>query len=81
MTARFTGLLGLYDVIRRDESGLVTVHYVIACYLGQAGPEQPLAASDAADVRWVDPGSLAGMALAPNIASAIARAKELLGAA
>jgi 8-oxo-dGTP diphosphatase len=80
LTARFQGLLGLYDVIRRDESGLVTMHYVIACYLGEAGPEQPVAGSDAANVRWVDPGSLGGMALAPNIASAITKAKELLGA-
>jgi 8-oxo-dGTP diphosphatase len=79
MTARFTGLLGLYDVIRRDEAGHVSLHYVIACYLGEAGPEQPIAASDAADVRWVDPDQLGGLALAPNIAAAIAKAKELLG--
>lgn len=80
MTADFRGLLGLYDVIRRDESGLVTVHYVIACYWGLAGPEQPMAASDAADVRWVAPEALGGLPLAPNIAAAIGRAKELLGA-
>lgn len=78
MSARFRGLLGLYDVIRRDESGLVTIHYVIACYLGEAGPEQPVAASDAADVRWVDPCSIGGLMLAPNIAGAIAKAKQLL---
>lgn len=81
MTARFTRLLGLYDVIRRDTAGLVSVHYVIACYLGEAGPEEPVAASDAAAVRWVDPDALGGMALAPNIAAAIASAKELLGQA
>ena len=52
---------------------------MIACYLGEAGPEQPVAASDAADVRWVDPDQLGGLALAPNIAAAIAKAKELLG--
>ena len=78
MTARFQGLLGLYDVIRRDDSGLVTIHYVIACYLGEAGPEDPVAASDAADARWIDPGQLGGLALAPNIAAAIAKAKGLL---
>lgn len=79
MTARFSGLLGLFDVIRRDEDGLVTVHYVIACYLGEAGPGQPVAASDAADARWVDPESLGGLALAPNIASAIVKARQMLG--
>ena len=78
LTASFHGLLGLYDVIRRNESGLVTVHYVIACYLGTAGAGEPVAASDAAAVRWADPDDLTGFTLAPNIADAIARAKERL---
>ncbi|WP_373505768.1 NUDIX hydrolase [Aestuariivirga sp.] len=78
MTATFSGLLGLYDVIRRDGSGLVTVHYVIACYLGIAGPGEPLAASDAMAAHWVDPAQLGGYDLAPNIADAVAKAKDLL---
>ncbi|MCX7350893.1 MAG: NUDIX hydrolase [Alphaproteobacteria bacterium] len=78
MTARFQGLLGLYDVIRRDESGLVTVHYVIASYLGIAGPEEPVAASDAAAVTWADPDQLDGFTLAPNMADAIATARKIL---
>jgi 8-oxo-dGTP diphosphatase len=77
MTARFSELLGLYDVIRRDAAGLVTVHYVIACYLGEAGPGEPRAASDAMDAQFFDPERLSGLALAPNIAAAIARAREL----
>ena len=80
MTARFQGLLGLYDVIRRDASGLLTVHYVIASYLGIAGPEEPVAASDAAAVAWVDPDRLAGLSLAPNMAGAIASARKMLNA-
>lgn len=79
LTARFTGLLGLYEVIRHDASGLLSVHYVIACYLGHAGPEEPVAASDAAAVRWVDPDGLGGLRLAPNIADATAKARALLG--
>jgi 8-oxo-dGTP diphosphatase len=78
MTASFRGLVGLYDVIRRDANGLLTVHYVIACYLGIAGPEEPVAASDAAAAEWVDPDRLGGYALAPNIADAIARARSIL---
>jgi len=80
MSARFRGLLGLYDVIRRDDQGLVTVHYVIASYLGIAGPEEPVAASDAADVAWVDPDRLAGFSLAPNMDEAIATARKMLNA-
>ncbi len=78
MTASFLDLLGLYDVIRRDALGRVTTHYVIACYLGLAGPEEPVAASDAADAVWADPDALGGLALAPNIASAIRKAKAIL---
>lgn len=78
LTASFHGLLGLYDVIRRDASGLVTVHYVIACYFGLAGPGEAVAASDAAAAEWVGPHDLGSYALAPNIADAIMKAKELL---
>ena len=78
MTAEFTGLVGLYDVIRRDGSGILTTHYVIACYLGVAGPEEPVAASDAMSASWLDPDKLSGYALAPNIAEALKRARELL---
>lgn len=78
MTADFQQLLGLYDVIRKDAAGNVTVHYVIACYFGQAGPETPVAASDAMSAVFADPGRLGGYALAPNIAEAIRKAQDLL---
>lgn len=78
MTAAFSQLLGLYDVIRRDDAGILTVHYVIACYLGLAGPEMPVAASDAMSASFVDPEQLSGMALAPNISEAIRKAKTML---
>lgn len=77
LTARFSQLLGLYDVIRKDAAGLLTVHYVIACYLGEAGPGEPRAGSDAMAAQFVDPARLSGLALAPNIAAAIARAATL----
>ena len=78
MTAEFTALVGLYDVIHRNGSGILTTHYVIACYLGLAGPEEPVAASDAKSASFVDPDRLGGYALAPNIADALKRARELL---
>lgn len=80
MTAEFRGLLGLYDVIRRDENGLLTVHYVIASYIGIAGPEEPVAASDVAAVTWADPHQLGGFTLAPNMADAIATGWKILNA-
>ena len=78
MTATFSQLLGLYDVIRHDAQGQVNMHYVIACYFGQAGHETPVAASDAMAAGFVDPAKLGGLTLAPNIAGAIQKAKALL---
>jgi ADP-ribose pyrophosphatase YjhB (NUDIX family) len=80
LSVRLTGLLGFYEVIRRDQADNVTVHYVIACFMGEAGPGEPVAASDAAAAEWVDPDRLGGYALAPNIADAVAKAKKLLNA-
>jgi ADP-ribose pyrophosphatase YjhB (NUDIX family) len=80
LTFHSQGLLGLYEVIRRDVAGLVSVHYVIACYVGHAGPGEPVAASDAAAAAWVDPEAIGGYALAPNIADAVAKARKLLTA-
>lgn len=80
LSARITGLVGLYEVIRRDAAGEISLHFVIACFLGHAGPGEPVAASDAAAAEWADPGELGSYALAPNIADAVAKAKELLNA-
>lgn len=80
LTARFHGLVGLFDVIRRDAEGRLSVHYVIACYLGLADDGEAVAASDAAAVTWADPDRLGGFTLAPNMGEAIGTAKELLKA-
>jgi 8-oxo-dGTP diphosphatase len=80
LSARLTGLVGLYEVIRRDTAGEISLHYVIACFLGHADPGEPVAASDAAAAEWADPEKLGSYALAPNIADAVAKAKELLNA-
>ena len=77
MTAEFSGLVGLYDVIRHDAAGVLTLHYVIACYLGTAGPEEPVAASDAMAAGFVDPDRLGGYHLAPNIADALGAARKM----
>lgn len=78
MTAAIEALVGLYEVIRHDDAGAVTLHYAIACYTGHAAPGEALAASDALSVRWTDPGDLNNFRLAPNVKTAIERARELL---
>lgn len=78
ISASLNHFVGLYDIIRRDAAGLVSVHYVIACYAGLADSGAAVAASDAKAVRWVHPEELGDFTLAPNIAEAIARARHLL---
>lgn len=78
ITAALTAFVGLYEVIRHDLSGTLTAHYAIACYTGLAGEGVAVAASDARDLRWVLPGDIGRLPLAPNVKDAILRARSLL---
>ena len=80
LTARLAGPRGALRGDPAGRRGPRHLHYVIACFLGHAGPGEPVAASDAAAAEWADPETLGSYALAPNIADAIAKAKELLNA-
>jgi 8-oxo-dGTP diphosphatase len=71
-------LVGLYDLIRRDDAGAIAVHYAIACYAGHWRAGEAMASSDAAAVRWALPEALDGLAFTPNVREAIARGKTLL---
>jgi 8-oxo-dGTP diphosphatase len=78
ITAVLTAFVGLFEVIRHDTSGTLTAHYAIACYTGLAGEGVAVAASDARDLRWVLPGDIGRLPLAPNVKDAILRAQSLL---
>ena len=78
LSAEIMGLVGLYDIIRRDSAGQITTHFVLACYCGLAGPGEAIAASDAMAVTWADPDDLGGFPLVANVKDAILKAKELL---
>lgn len=74
VTARLEQLVGLYDIIRREPP----LHYVIACYAGHWLSGEAIAASDASEVRWLLPGELDSLDLAPNIKAAALRAAQVL---
>lgn len=76
--ADLTELVGLYDVIQRGAAGEILRHYAVACFAGVWRAGVPQAASDALSACWMDPDSLAGLALAPNVGNAVARARRLL---
>jgi 8-oxo-dGTP diphosphatase len=78
ITAALTAFVGFYEVIRHDSSGTLAAHYAIACYTGLAGEGVAVAASDARDLRWVLPGDIGRLPLAPNVKDAILRARSLL---
>jgi 8-oxo-dGTP diphosphatase len=78
MTAGLDTLVGLFDLIRRDEAGLVISHYAIACYAGLAGEGEASPASDTAAVAWVRPEDLGRYQLALQVRKAILKARELL---
>ncbi len=71
-------LVGLFDIVRRDDQGAVTLHYAIACYAGHWRSGEAAAAGDAMAVRWVVPDELSGLAFAPHVRQAIERARVLL---
>jgi 8-oxo-dGTP diphosphatase len=78
ITAALTAFVGFYEVIRHDLSGTLAAHYAIACYTGLAGEGVAVAASDARDLRWVLPGDIGRLPLAPNVKDAVLRAQSLL---
>ena len=53
----------LLDAITRDDNGSILYHYSLVDFLGLWRGGEPVAASDAAEVRWVVPGDLAGYEL------------------
>lgn len=78
IVAQLEHLVGLYDIIRRDAAGAVTLHYTIACYAGHWASGEATAAGDAMAARWVLPEEMPGLAFAPHVNDAIARARLLL---
>ena len=71
--AKLVQAMGPYE-IRRDQA----IIYAITCFAGIYVSGKAVARSDAAEVAWVYPQDLNRFELAPNIARAIADAKQLL---
>lgn len=69
--ARIAQLAGLFDLIRRQDDGTLSLHYVIACYTAHWTNGEPRAASDALSAEWADPMQLSGRTFAPNVRHAI----------
>ncbi len=79
IVAALDHLVGLFDVIRRDEAGVLSAHFVVACYAGLWTGGEAIAASDASRVLWAEERDLASLAFTPCVPEAIAQARDILG--
>jgi 8-oxo-dGTP diphosphatase len=71
-------LLGVYDRILRDPEQRVQYHYVLIDFLCRPVGGELLAASDAAEVRWVRSAELAALKLAEDTLEVIEKGFERL---
>ena len=54
-----------FDVIQKDDRGVVKYHYVIVDLAADYVSGEPLAGDDAADARWIAADELAGLTVNP----------------
>ena len=76
--ADLKSLIGIYDVIRRDATGAIAVHYAIACYGGHWRGGEVSPASDALAARWFDPADFGSIDVDAQVRDATQRAKLCL---
>ena len=76
LTVEIAGLLDVVDSINHDDNGGLRYHYSLIDFLGLWRGGEPVAASDAAAVRWVAPGDLEGYDLWAETRRIIALALE-----
>jgi len=80
VTAQISGLAEIVDVIHTPK-GVLSTHYVISVFFGTWLAGEPLAASDAADARFVPLRELADLSMTEGAASVIAKAWRLASCA
>src|SRR5688572_19592039 len=78
--AELLGLADVHDVLIRNDSGLLTAHYVIAVYFGRWLGGEPVAGEESRDARFVPIDQLESFTMTPGAQAIIARAWKLLEA-
>jgi ADP-ribose pyrophosphatase YjhB (NUDIX family) len=73
------GLLDLHEVIRRNGTGDVQLHYIIAVHYGTCMSGEPRAATDISDARFVRLDELSGYRLTDGAVAFIHEAHRRLG--
>jgi 8-oxo-dGTP diphosphatase len=78
LDCQIVGLADINDVIKRDPTGALVYHYVIAVFAGTADDGEPIAGDDAAEARFFSPDELDGLGLGRRTTGIIARARTLI---
>ncbi|MEM7172598.1 MAG: NUDIX hydrolase [Pseudomonadota bacterium] len=63
LSVEIADLLDVVDSLTHDEAGRISYHYSLIDFLAYWRGGDPVAASDAADVQWANPGDLARFSL------------------
>ena len=58
VSCRVLGVAGALDIIRRDEAGAVTAHFVVISHAGLWLGGEPMTGPEATEVGWFDPHRL-----------------------
>ena len=80
VTADLFGLLDTHEVIRNDDVGLLTAHYILLVFYGRWIAGEPVAGDDAAAAAFFPVDDLASLPLTDGALPLIHRALEKLGA-
>ena len=67
-------LLSTFDLIDRDEQGRIRYHYVLLDLAARHVCGEPVAGTDALEVRWVAEHELAGLDLVPRLLPVLRKA-------
>jgi ADP-ribose pyrophosphatase YjhB (NUDIX family) len=78
VSAKLSGLLDVHEIIRRDDAGLLTAHYVLLVFYGHWLAGEPVPGDDASAAAFFPVEGLAGMPLTDGAVPLIHRALDKL---
>jgi 8-oxo-dGTP diphosphatase len=77
--ADIAALAEVVEVIRRDEADRVARHFVVLCYAARWRAGEGHTSEEAAEIAWLEPGSLGALPMTPGTAAVVVKAAGLLG--
>ncbi len=76
--AEILGVADIVELIRRDGDGAVERHYVIVSFAARRLSGEGETSEEAAEIAWLDPDALDGLAMTQGTPAVIAKAAALL---